>query len=125
MGSAGKRRRPPHYAPVLLAAAATAVLFGLLGAIAPWHFYWSWLTAVSVTTFALIALDKWLALRGLWRIPEKALHLFTLAGGFPGQWLGRQIFRHKTNVGRHPAFTVVLLLSLLLHAGLIYLMRNA
>ncbi len=77
---------------------------------------------MSVTTFALFGVDKALAKAGRGRIPEIVLHAFTLLGGFPGQLLGRLIFRHKINFSRHPAFNIVLAVSALLWVGLVLLL---
>jgi uncharacterized membrane protein YsdA (DUF1294 family) len=70
--------------------------------------------ALTLASLALYGWDKLQARRVRRRIPERTLHLFALAGGFPGAWLGRRLFRHKT---QKPAFAVVLALSTLLHAG--------
>lgn len=50
----------------------------------------------SVTSFVLYAHDKAAARRGAWRTPEVALHLVSLAGGWPGALLGQRVFHHKT-----------------------------
>jgi uncharacterized membrane protein YsdA (DUF1294 family) len=50
----------------------------------------------NVVAFIAYAIDKAAAQRGLWRISEKTLHLFALAGGWPGAWIAQQSFRHKT-----------------------------
>ena len=70
--------------------------------------------ALTLASLALYGWDKRQARRARRRIPERMLHLLALAGGFPGAWLGRRLFRHKT---QKPGFTVVLTLSTLLHAG--------
>ncbi|HZY41793.1 MAG TPA: DUF1294 domain-containing protein [Anaerolineae bacterium] len=77
--------------------------------------YAVWLITLSVITFAWYGLDKGQSKRAGLRVPEIVLHLLALAGGFPGGWLGRALFHHKT---RKSAFTVVLVLSTLLHLGL-------
>ena len=48
-------------------------------------------------------------------IPEKHLHWLALLGGFPGGWLGRFIFHHKT---RKRIFFLVLVISTIIHLGL-------
>jgi uncharacterized membrane protein YsdA (DUF1294 family) len=50
-------------------------------------------------------------------VPEIVLHGLALLGGFPGGWLGRAVFRHKT---RKPAFIVVLIVSTVVHVAVIY-----
>jgi uncharacterized membrane protein YsdA (DUF1294 family) len=75
--------------------------------------YLAWVAGLSVVTFALYGLDKRRAIAGGWRVPERVLHGLTLAGGVPGGWVGRAIFRHKT---RHLSFLIVLICATLLHA---------
>jgi uncharacterized membrane protein YsdA (DUF1294 family)/cold shock CspA family protein len=50
----------------------------------------------SVATFAAYAIDKGAARAGSWRTPEATLHLFALAGGWPGALLAQQFLRHKS-----------------------------
>lgn len=50
----------------------------------------------SVVTFGLYAIDKRRAEAGAWRIPEATLHVAGLLGGWPGGFLARHVFRHKT-----------------------------
>jgi len=88
--------------------------------------YFAWLAGVSLTTFVLYGLDKGLSKirRFAVRVPELILNLLALAGGFTGAWLGIVIWHHKTNLRRHWAMAVVLLVSTLLHGGLIYLIAT-
>ena len=82
-----------------------------------WYFYLIWLAAASVITFLLYGLDKAQAKRGGRRVPEAALHWLALLGGFPGGWLGRSLFRHKTQKG---IFTFVLTVGTAIHLALVY-----
>jgi len=50
----------------------------------------------STLTFMLYAYDKSKAKRGAWRTPESTLHLFALAGGWPGAAIAQQTLRHKS-----------------------------
>lgn len=50
---------------------------------------------LSTVTFIIYGLDKLLALKEQRRFSEKTLHLFSLIGGWPGAYIGQQIFRHK------------------------------
>ncbi|MBL4799288.1 MAG: DUF1294 domain-containing protein [Oleispira sp.] len=52
---------------------------------------------LSAFTFFLYGLDKLLALKEQRRISEKTLHLLALTGGWPGAYVGQQIFRHKVS----------------------------
>lgn len=57
---------------------------------------WIYLTAVNLLGAGVVALDKWKARCGRWRIPEKTLFLFCLLGGCPGVYGAMQLCRHKT-----------------------------
>lgn len=52
--------------------------------------------AMSAVTLLTYRLDKGAAQRGRWRMPERALHLMSLAGGWPGALIAQQRYRHKT-----------------------------
>jgi uncharacterized membrane protein YsdA (DUF1294 family) len=85
-------------------------------------FYAAWLVGVSLTTFVFYWVDKRLARirRFTIRIPERTLNLLALAGGFAGAWLGRALFRHKTNIRKHWEMFAILVLGTLIHTALIY-----
>jgi uncharacterized membrane protein YsdA (DUF1294 family) len=82
-----------------------------------WQFYLIWVVTASGITFLLYGFDKAQSKNGGWRVPEVVLHGLALAGGFPGGWAGRSIFRHKTKKG---IFVFVLVVSTALHLGLVY-----
>jgi uncharacterized membrane protein YsdA (DUF1294 family) len=82
-----------------------------------WQLYLVWLGILSVITCILYGIDKLQAKSGGRRIPEAALHIISLAGGFAGGWAGRVVFRHKTQKG---FFTFILILSTVLHLCLGY-----
>jgi uncharacterized membrane protein YsdA (DUF1294 family) len=50
---------------------------------------------VSGFTFIIYGLDKLLALHERRRVSEKKLQVLALIGGWPGAYVGQQIFRHK------------------------------
>jgi len=54
-----------------------------------------YLFVVSVITYGLYAIDKKRARAHEWRVAETTLHLFELAGGWPGAYLAQRRFRHK------------------------------
>jgi uncharacterized membrane protein YsdA (DUF1294 family) len=119
--STSRARRSPYHTTAI--AGGIIVTVGLAIALillTDWSPLLIWLAAVNLTTFALFALDKASARANGPRIPEIVLHGFTLAGGFLGQLLGRVLFHHKTNFQRHPSFTIVLIASAILWAGLLY-----
>ena len=113
------RRRPHHYGFGIAAVLVTAGLYWWLYQATAWSPYGIWIAALSLTTGVMFVLDKVLSKTGETRIPELILHLFTLAGGFPGQFLGRVIARHKTNFRKHPSFAIVFIASLVIHGLLI------
>ena len=82
-----------------------------------WHLYWIWLAIASVIIFLLYGFDKAQSTKGGWRVPEVVLHVLALSGGFHGGWAGRSMFRHKTKKG---LFVVVLVVSTVIHLGLLY-----
>lgn len=71
------------------------------GVVTLWLQGGSWLPAaayglMSVVTFLLYWHDKHRARNAGQRTPEKILHGAELLGGWPGAFLGQQVFRHKT-----------------------------
>ena len=55
-----------------------------------------YLLIINLAGFLAMYLDKQKAKKGKWRIPEKTLFLFAIAGGSIGTTLGMNLFRHKT-----------------------------
>lgn len=55
-----------------------------------------YLVLINIITFALYAIDKLNAKTDSWRISERMLILFAVAGGSAGALLGMYICRHKT-----------------------------
>jgi uncharacterized membrane protein YsdA (DUF1294 family) len=51
----------------------------------------------SVVAFVAYARDKSAAKKGVWRIQENTLHLFALAGGWPGALVAQDLLCHKSN----------------------------
>jgi uncharacterized membrane protein YsdA (DUF1294 family)/cold shock CspA family protein len=51
----------------------------------------------SVVAFAVYGLDKSAARDGRGRTAERTLHLFGLAGGWPGALVAQRVFRHKSS----------------------------
>jgi uncharacterized membrane protein YsdA (DUF1294 family) len=86
-------------------------------------YYFLWLAVTSIATFSLYGFDKSRAsVPGADRVPERTLHLLSLVGGFAGGWLGRLVFRHKT---QKPIFAVVLAIATIVHCvfGFVLLKR--
>ena len=74
--------------------------------------YMVWLIGTGIVSFFVYGYDKFKAVRGGYRIPEKLLHLLALLGGFLGCVLGMALFHHKT---RKTLFKTVIVIAFLLH----------
>lgn len=84
-------------APLILTAAflvfvAASVFAGKL----PIAVVWIYLAA-SFVAFVAYALDKSAARNDQWRTQESTLHLFALAGGWPGALAAQRLLRHKSS----------------------------
>ena len=55
-----------------------------------------YLLVASLAAFALFAWDKWCAVAGRRRIPERTLLTLAAIGGTPGAIAGQRLLRHKT-----------------------------
>ena len=55
-----------------------------------------YLLVMNVVGFAVMGIDKYKAIKGKWRVPEKTLFLLSILGGSVGTWAGMYAFRHKT-----------------------------
>jgi uncharacterized membrane protein YsdA (DUF1294 family) len=119
MGIYGRHRY--QFNAIIVSLISTFLIFGSLYIITNWSLYLLWILSISLVTFGLFGVDKALSKTDRTRIPESVLHLFTLIGGFPGQILGRVVFRHKTNFKRHPSFTIVLVTSMVIQIAVVIL----
>ena len=68
----------------------------------------------SLLTFIIYAMDKSAARRGAWRTSESTLHLFALAGGWPGAMVAQQKLRHKS---KKQPFRSIFYFTVVLNAG--------
>lgn len=55
-----------------------------------------WYAAISLVTFGVFALDKWMAKGEGRRVPEKLLHILEAIGGWPGAFVAMRTVRHKS-----------------------------
>ncbi|HEY7885545.1 MAG TPA: DUF1294 domain-containing protein [Cellvibrionaceae bacterium] len=83
-----------------MTALAVVLAFALLGFLVVQHIIPLYLpiayATLSVILFVIYGVDKKAAKNNRRREPENALHLFALAGGWPGAWLAQKVFKHKT-----------------------------
>jgi len=70
----------------------------------------------SVAAFIAYALDKSAAKNNQWRTQEATLHLFALAGGWPGALAAQRLLRHKT---KKQSFRVVFWTTVALNCGVL------
>jgi len=68
---------------------------------------------MSVVAACAIWWDKRAARRGAWRTRESTLHTIEMLGGWPGSWVARRRFRHKT---RKPAYHAVFVRIVAFHS---------
>jgi uncharacterized membrane protein YsdA (DUF1294 family) len=109
--------RPPRsgaaFALPLMLAYAGALVWGVMVHRVPW-----WALALSpvlsLLTFFAYWQDKWAAGAGKWRIKEDTLHVWSLAGGWPGAWFAQQVLRHKS---RKESFREGYWATVLVHCG--------
>lgn len=57
---------------------------------------WSYLLVINFLAFIIYAFDKYKAVAGGYRIPERLLLFIALIGGSYGAWLSMKIVHHKT-----------------------------
>ncbi len=72
--------------------------------------FFMYLLLVNAVAFSLMGIDKRKARKNEYRIPEKNLFMWAIAGGSVGSITGMYFFRHKT---RHPSFQIGMPLILL------------
>ena len=70
--------------------------------------------AASGLAFLAYGLDKSAARADRWRIPERTLHLFGLAGGWPGALVAQQLLRHKS---RKASFQLAFWTTVVINCG--------
>ncbi|MHB1143978.1 MAG: DUF1294 domain-containing protein [Thiobacillus sp.] len=68
--------------------------------------------ATSLIAFVAYALDKSAARNDQWRTQESTLHLFALAGGWPGALAAQRLLRHKS---RKQSFQIVFWATVILN----------
>lgn len=71
---------------------------------------------LSSITLIIWGYDKYRAIAGQWRVPEKVLLTLTIIGGAYGALAGMLLFRHKT---RKIGFWTVVVLACIVHSWLL------
>ena len=89
--TAGSGWGPTAFVALFLAFVAGAVFTGKLPLEVLGVYF-----AASLLAFIAYAFDKSAAEKDHWRTKESTLHLFGLAGGWPGALLAQRVFRHKS-----------------------------
>lgn len=80
-----------------------------------------YLIFINSIAFLLCGADKWLAIKGGYRIPEKVLLFTALIGGAIGLYGAMQIFRHKT---RKAKFSLGVLVIILIQIAFVMLLNH-
>ena len=96
------------------------ILFVILTTTTAWNGYFAWIVSATLVTLGMYGIDKMLAKVNGRRIPELSLHLMAIMGGFIGAAIGIPLFSHKSNFRKNPLFIPILVVSLIVHAALIY-----
>jgi uncharacterized membrane protein YsdA (DUF1294 family) len=78
--------------------------------------YLTVVAVMSLVSFVAYGLDKQRAINGTRRVPERALHLMALLGGWPGALIGQRQFRHKT---QKVPFRFVFWVVVAIHVGVV------
>lgn len=75
------------------------------------------LLTINFISFIAFGLDKLKAVNGWWRIPEKVLLGWAIAGGSVGAFLAMLLFRHKI---RKPLFRFGIPVIMIAEASLLF-----
>jgi uncharacterized membrane protein YsdA (DUF1294 family)/cold shock CspA family protein len=113
------RSRIESTAPWTLPRVLVIPVFAAVYAAVVWRWGFSPLVLLAYIGLSLVAFlayvfDKSAASAGRWRTAEQTLHLFSLAGGWPGALVAQQLLRHKTS---KQGFITVFWLTVLLNVG--------
>lgn len=76
-----------------------------------------YISAINLVGFAIMGIDKYLAKKKAYRVPEATLFAFAFFGGSLGTTLAMFLFRHKT---RHWYFLYGMPLILLIQVAIIF-----
>ena len=76
-------------------------------------------TVINFATFVIYGIDKLMAVKHAYRVPEKTLILMAGIGGGAGALLGMICFRHKI---RKPKFLIIVPLVTIVHIVVLFLL---
>lgn len=107
--SSERRHTSLIVATIFLVFVAVSALVGKLPLAVLWLYF-----IASAIAFLAYALDKSAARKNQWRTQESTLHLFALAGGWPGALAAQRLLRHKS---RKPSFQIVFWATVVLNCG--------
>jgi uncharacterized membrane protein YsdA (DUF1294 family) len=96
-----------HYTLYILALGVTALLIWLSNTYLSLSKNLSIIIGINAAALLFMGFDKARSETGKFRIPEKILFIWAIAGGTIGIFLGSQIFNHKT---RKASFNFILFL---------------
>ena len=82
--------------PVVYLLVAALVALGITMVLPMVDYIAAWFVTINISAFLAFARDKFAAKAGRSRTPEITLLTLGFAGGFPGVFLGRKVFNHKT-----------------------------
>ncbi len=81
-----------------------------------------YISAINLVGFAIMGIDKFLAKKKAYRVPEATLFTFALFGGSLGTTLAMFLFRHKT---RHWYFLYGMPVILLIQVAIIVFLSQS
>ncbi|NMA93087.1 MAG: DUF1294 domain-containing protein [Clostridiales bacterium] len=85
------------------------------------NFFVYYLIIVNIVTFALFAIDKFIAVKNRTRIRNATLLGMAFIGGSVGALLAMHLFRHKT---KRLSYTIGITLMLLIQAAALFWLRE-
>ena len=91
------RLAPAHLVILLVLLIPPGLALRRLSATIDYRWLLAYALTISLATYAVYGADKDSAQdkASTWRAPEKLLHAFEFAGGWPGAFLAQQRYRHK------------------------------
>jgi uncharacterized membrane protein YsdA (DUF1294 family) len=75
---------------------------------------------VNVVTYLAFGLDKYFAIKGMWRISEVKLLFMSFIGGSGGGFAGSRMFRHKTRKEPFRSYFRAIILFQIVVAGIYF-----